>query len=62
MDEKHLSKDDLKYLRQEFDSKILDLVNKCGFCPYEYMSGFENIKERQVKENGDKDYEHFLKV
>ena len=34
-----------KYLIQEFDSNVLNLVEQRGFCPYEYKSGFEKIKE-----------------
>ena len=41
-----MSKDDFKYLSQEFDSDVLDLVKKKGFHPYEYMSSFEKFKER----------------
>ena len=33
-----MSKDDFKYLRQEFDSGVLDLVK--------YMSSFEKFKEK----------------
>ena len=36
---------DFKYLSQEFDSDLLDLVKQKGFYPYEYMSGFEKFKE-----------------
>ena len=43
---KNLGKDDFKYLSQEFDSKVLDLVKKKRFCPYEYMSNFEKFKEK----------------
>ena len=35
---KNLSKDDFKYLSQEFDNNILDLVKQKEFYPYEYMS------------------------
>ena len=38
---KNLNKDHLKYLRQEFDSKVLDLVKQKRFYPYEYISHFE---------------------
>ena len=34
---KNLSKSDSKYLRQEFDSNVLDLDKQKGFYPYEYM-------------------------
>ena len=42
---KNLSKNDFKYLSQEFDNNILDLVKQKGFYPYEYMSDFEKFKE-----------------
>ena len=41
----NLSKDDPKYLIQEFDENVLDLVKQKGFYPYEYMSDFEKFKE-----------------
>ena len=37
---KNLGKGDFKYLSQEFDNNILDLVKQKGFYPYEYMSDF----------------------
>ena len=37
---KNLAKDDFKYLSQEFDNNILDLVKNKGFYSYEYMSDF----------------------
>ena len=43
---KNLSKDDFKYLSQEFDNNILDLVKQKGFYPYDYMSDFEKLKEK----------------
>ena len=43
---KNMGKDDFKYLNQEFDSDVLDLVKQKGFYPYEYMSGFEKFKQR----------------
>ena len=49
---KYLNKDDLKYLSQEFDNNVLDLVKQKRFCPYEYMSDFEKFKEElPSKEN-----------
>ena len=42
---KNLGKDDFKYLSQEFDNNVLDLVKQKGFYPYEYMSDFEKFKE-----------------
>ena len=43
---KNLGKDGLKYLSQEFDNNVLDLVKHKGFYPYEYMSDFEKFKEK----------------
>ena len=40
-----LVKDDFKYLSQEFDNNILDLVKQKRFYPYEYMSDSEKFKE-----------------
>ena len=34
---KNSTKDDFKYLSQEFDNNELDLVKQKGFYPYEYM-------------------------
>ena len=70
---KNLSKDDFKYLSQEVDNNVLDLVKQKAFYPYEYMTDFENFKEElPSKENfynlltdrniSDKEYEHVLKV
>ena len=41
---KNFGKDDFKYLSQEFDRKVLDLVNQKGLYPYEH------IEELQSKE------------
>ena len=41
---KNLGKDVFKYLSQEFDSDVLDLVKQKGFCPYECMNDFEKFK------------------
>ena len=41
---KNLSKDDFKYLRQEFDNNVLDLVKKEGFHPFEYLTNFQRFK------------------
>ena len=41
---KNLSKDDFRYLNQEFDN-VLHLVKQKGFYLYEYMSDFEKFKE-----------------
>ena len=37
---KNLGKDDFKYLSQEFDNKVLELVKQKRFYPYKYMSDF----------------------
>ena len=48
---KNLGKNDFRYLSQEFDSNVLDLVKQKGFYPYKYMSDFEKFKEElQSKE------------
>ena len=41
---KSSGKHDFKYLSQEFDSKLLDLVKQKGFYSYEYMSDFQKFK------------------
>ena len=41
---KNLSKDDFKYLSQEFDNDVLDLVKKGGFHPFEYLTNFQRFK------------------
>ena len=49
---KNLNKDDLKYSIQEFDNSVLDLVKQKRLYPYEYMTDFENFKEKLFsKEN-----------
>ena len=42
---RNLGKVDFKYLSQEFDSDVLDLLKQKGFYPYEYMSSFKKFKE-----------------
>ena len=42
---KILTEDDFKYLSQEFDNNVLDLVQEKRFYPYEYMSNFEKLKK-----------------
>ena len=37
---KNLGKDVFKYLSQEFDNNVLDLVKQKGFYPYEYINDF----------------------
>ena len=64
---------DLKYLSQEFDINVLDLVKQKGFYQCEYMSDFEKFKEELSSEEkfhssladkkiSDKEYEHILKA
>ena len=43
---KNWNKDGFKYLNQEFDNSVLDLVKQKGFYPYQYMSDFEKFKEQ----------------
>ena len=68
---KNLNKDDFKYLSQEFDNNVLDLVKQKAFYPYECMSNFEKSKEElPSKENFhslltgkkiiDKEYKHVV--
>ena len=45
---KDLSKVDFKYLSQELNSNVLDLVKQKGYYPYDYMRDFEKFKERKV--------------
>ena len=70
---KNLSKDDFKYLSQEFVNNVLDLFKQKGFYSYEYMSDFENFKEGLPGKETfyssltgrkiiDKEYEHVLNV
>ena len=40
-----MSEGDFKYLSQEFDTNVLDLVKQNAFYPYEYMSDFESVKD-----------------
>ena len=35
---KNLGKDDFKYLIQDFDTKVLDLVKQKGLYPYKYIN------------------------
>ena len=70
---KNLSKDDFRYLAQEFDNNVLDLVKQEGFYSYKYMSDFEKSKEELSSKETfyssligrkitDKEYEHVLNV
>ena len=71
--DKNLNKDDFKYLSQEFDNNVLDLVKQKGFYPYEYMCDFEKFKEELPSKEKfyssstgtkitDEEYDHVLKV
>ena len=42
---KNSTKDDFRYLSQDFHNNELDLVKQKGSYPYEYMSSFEKFKE-----------------
>ena len=70
---KNLGKNDFKYLSQDFDRNVLDLVKQKRFHPYEYMSDFEKSKERLASKEkfhnsltdrkiSDKEYEHVLNI
>ena len=43
---KNLPNDDFKYLSQEFDNKILDLIKQKRFYPQEYMTVFEKFSKQ----------------
>ena len=70
---KNLSNHDFKYLSQEFDNNLLDLVKQKRFYPYEYVGDFEKFKEElsgkekfysslSNRKITDKEYEHVLNV
>ena len=70
---KNSSKDDFKYLSQEFDNNILDFVQQKVFYPYEYMTDFKRFEEQLPskeklyssltgKKISNKKYDHILKV
>ena len=40
---KNLGKDDFKYLSQEFDIKVFDLVKQKVLYPYEYIGDFKKF-------------------
>ena len=42
---KNLNKGDFRYLSQESDNNVFDLVKQKELYPYEYMSDFEKFKE-----------------
>ena len=41
---KNLNKDDFKYLSQQFDNNVFDLVKQKGNYPYQYLMDFEKFK------------------
>ena len=43
---KNLNEGDFKYLSQEFDNNVLDLIKKKRLYPFEYMTDFEKFKEK----------------
>ena len=43
---KNLSKVNFKYLSQQCDYNVSDLVKQKGFYPYEYMSDFGKFEEK----------------
>ena len=68
-----MSEGDFKYLSQEFDTNVLDLVKQNWFYPYEYMSDFEKFKRELLSKEkfyssltgktiSDKLYEYVFKV
>ena len=70
---KNLNKYDFKYLGQEFDNNLLDIVKKKGFYLSEYMTDFEKFQEilpskkkfyssLRGKKANDEEYDHVLKV
>ena len=70
---KSLSKDDFKYLGQELDNKVLDLVRQKTLDLYEYISDFGKFKEELPSKEkfyssltdrniSHKEYENVLKV
>ena len=68
---KNSTKDDFKYLSQEFHNNELDLGKQKGFYPYEYMiqKSLENSYQGKKfyslltgKTNSDKGYEYVLKA
>ena len=69
---KNLDKNGFRYLNQEIENNVLDLVRQEGFYPYEHIRNYEKFKEQlpnrekfcsflTSKKNSDKDYEHVLK-
>ena len=45
---KNLAKNDFKYLSQDFDCNVLDLLKQKEFRPFEYMSNFKKFREQSL--------------
>ena len=45
---KNLTKDDFKYLTEEFGSKNLELLKQKGAYPFEYMDSFKRFHKEKV--------------
>ena len=43
---KNLDKNDFRYLNQEIENHVLDLVRQEGFYPYEHIRNYEKFKEQ----------------
>ena len=70
---KSLSKNDFKYLIQDFDNNVLDLIKQKWLYPNEYMRDFKKFKEEFPSKQKfysfltgekitDKEYEHVFNV
>ena len=69
----NLNNNDFKYLSQEFDNNVLNLVKQKGSYPYELLSDFEMFKEESLgkeifycsltdRKASGKEYEYALNV
>ena len=70
---KNLEKKNFKYLSEEFENNVLDLVKQKGFYTYEYISNFQKFKEQLpskerfassiiIIKNSDKGYDNVLNI
>ena len=57
---KNLDKDYFKYLSQEFDNNILDLLKQNEFYPYEYISDFGKFKNQLPSKGREKLYSSLI--
>ena len=57
-----MSRDDFKYLSQQFNNKGLDLVKQKGFYPHEHMSNFKKFYSSMTDKKSDKEYKNVLEV